>query len=160
MSERYTPAYALTVLSKSATIAYERMGMVVVTSIVWYFATLASVTAAGVVMWALPLAVVLVAPLSAAITYFGNLAVHREDAGFRELWRGYTRFWVRAVVLGAVNLAVVLILWIDIRAIMTAQAAWMRMLAGAWIYLGLFAGLLFMYAYPVMVAAISVGKVI
>ncbi len=151
MSERYTPAYALTVLSKSATIAYERMGMVVVTSIVWYFATLASVTAAGVVMWALPLAVVLVAPLSAAITYFGNLAVHREDAGFRELWRGYTRFWVRAVVLGAVNLAVVLILWIDIRAIMTAQAAWMRMLAGAWIYLGLFAGLLFMYAYPVMV---------
>jgi len=92
-----------------------------------------------------------VAPLSVAITYFGNLAVHREDAGLRELWRGYTKFWVRAVVLGAANLAVVIILWIDIRAIMTAQATWMRMLAGVWIYLGLFAGLLFMYAYPVMV---------
>ena len=122
MAERYTPAYALTVLGKSAAIAYERMGMVVVTSIVWYFATLASVTTAGVTMWALPLAVVLVAPISVAITYFGNLTVHREDAGLRELWRGYTKFWVRAVALGAVNLAVVLILWIDIRAIMTAQA--------------------------------------
>jgi L-ascorbate metabolism protein UlaG (beta-lactamase superfamily)/uncharacterized membrane protein YesL len=151
MAERYSPAQALAVLGRSATIAYERMGMVVITSIAWYFATLASATAAGITIWALPLAVVLVAPLSVAITYFGNLAVHREDAGFRELWRGYTKFWVRAVVLGAVNLAVVIILWIDIRAIMTAQATWMRMLAGAWIYLGLFAGLLFMYAYPVMV---------
>ena len=151
MAERYSPAQALAVLGKSATIAYERMGMVVITSIAWYFATLASATAAGVTMWALPLAVVLVAPLSVAITYFGNLAVHREDAGLRELWRGYTKFWVRAVVLGAVNLAVVIILWIDIRAIMTAQATWMRMLAGVWIYLSLFAGLLFMYAYPVMV---------
>jgi len=151
MAERYSPAQALTVLGKSAATAYERMGMVVITSIAWYFATLASVTAAGVTMWALPLAVVLVAPLSVAITYFGNLAVHREDAGLRELWRGYTKFWVRAVVLGAANLAVVIILWIDIRAIMTAQATWMRMLAGVWIYLGLFAGLLFMYAYPVMV---------
>ena len=151
MAERYSPAQALAVLGRSATIAYERMGMVVITSIAWYFATLASATAAGITIWALPLAVVLVAPLSVAITYFGNLAVHREDAGLRELWRGYTKFWVRAVVLGAVNLAVVIILWIDIRAIMTAQATWMRMLAGAWIYLGLFAGLLFMYAYPVMV---------
>jgi len=151
MAERYSPAQALAVLGRSATIAYERMGMVVITSIAWYFATLASATAAGITIWALPLAVVLVAPLSVAITYFGNLAVHREDAGFRELWRGYTKFWVRAVVLGAVNLAVVIILWIDIRAIMRAQATWMRMLAGAWIYLGLFAGLLFMYAYPVMV---------
>jgi L-ascorbate metabolism protein UlaG (beta-lactamase superfamily)/uncharacterized membrane protein YesL len=151
MAERYSPAQALAVLGRSATIAYERMGMVVITSIAWYFATLASATAAGITIWALPLAAVLVAPLSVAITYFGNLAVHREDAGFRELWRGYTKFWVRAVVLGAVNLAVVIILWIDIRAIMTAQATWMRMLAGAWIYLGLFAGLLFMYAYPVMV---------
>ena len=149
--ERYTPAQALTVIGKSAVIAYERMGMVVVTSIAWYFATLASATVAGVTMWALPPAVMLVAPLTVAITYFGNLAVHREDAGLRELWRGYTKFWVRGVVLGAVNLAVVLILWIDIRAIMTAQATWMRMLAGAWIYLGVFAGLLFMYAYPVMV---------
>ncbi len=151
MAERYSPAQALTVLGKSAATAYERMGMVVITSIAWYFATLASATTAGVTMWALPLAVVLVAPLSVAITYFGNLAVHREDAGLRELWRGYIKFWVRAVVLGAANLAVVIILWIDIRAIMTAQATWMRMLAGVWIYLGLFAGFLFMYAYPVMV---------
>ena len=87
--ERYTPAQAIAVLGRSAAIAYERMGMVVITSIAWYFATLASVTAAGATMWALPLAIVLVAPLSVAITYFGNLAVHREDAGLRELWRGY-----------------------------------------------------------------------
>ena len=149
--ERYTPAQAIAVLGRSAAIAYERMGMVVITSIAWYFATLASVTAAGATMWALPLAIVLVAPLSVAITYFGNLAVHREDAGLRELWRGYTTFWLRAAMLGAVNLAVVLILLIDIRAIMAAKTAWIRMLAGAWIYLGLFAGLVFMYAYPVMV---------
>ena len=151
MADRYSPAQALAAFGRSAAIVYERMGMVVITSIAWYFAMLASVTAAGVTIWALPLAVVLVAPLSVAITYFGNLAVHRDDAGLRELWRGYTKFWARAMVLGAVNLAVVLILWVDIRAIMTARATWIRMLAGAWIYLGLFAGLLFMYAYPVMV---------
>ena len=149
--ERYTPAQALAAFGRSAAIAYERMGMVVITSVAWYFATLASVTAAGVTIWALPLAVVLVAPLGVAVTYFGNLAVHREDAGLHELWRGYTKFWARAMALGAVNLAVVLILWVDIRAIMAARATWIRMLAGAWIYLGLFAGLLFMYAYPVMV---------
>ena len=151
MAERYSPAQALAVLGRSASIAYERMGMVVITSIAWYFAALAAATAAGVTVWAVPLAVVLVAPLSVAITYFGNLAVHREDAGLRELWRGYTKFWLRGVALGAVNLAVVFVLWVDIRAIMAANAAWIRMLAGAWIYLGLFAGLLFMYAYPVMV---------
>ena len=60
--ERYTPAQALTVIGKSAVIAYERMGMVVVTSIAWYFATLASATVAGVTMWALPPAVMLVPP--------------------------------------------------------------------------------------------------
>ena len=151
MVERYTPAQALAALGRSAAIAYERMGMVVLSSIVWYFATLASVTGSGISMWALPLAVVLVAPLSVAITYFGNLAVHREDAGLRELWRGYTRFWVRAVILGAVNLMVALVLLIDIRAIMLARVTWIRMLAGAWVYLGLFVGLLFMYAYPIMV---------
>lgn len=149
--ERYTPAQALAVFGRSAVMAYERMGMVVISSVAWYFAMLASVTVASATMWALPLAVVLVAPLGAAITYIGNLVVHREDAGIRELWRGYTKFWVRAVILGAVGLAVAFVLWIDIQAIMSARATWIRMLAGAWIYLSLFVGLLLMYSQPIMV---------
>ncbi len=149
--ERYTPAQALAVLSRSAVLAYERMGMVVASSVLWYFAILASATVAGSTMWAFPAAVLLVAPLGAAITYFGNLAVHREDAGLRELWRGYTKFWGRGVILGGISVAAALILWVDIRAIMAARAVWIRMLAGVWVYLSLFVGLLLMYAQPIMV---------
>jgi hypothetical protein len=87
--ERYSPVEAWNVLKKSFRLAYERLGMVVLMSVIWYFATFTTVFISGPTIWAIPIFAVVAAPLHMAIMYCGNLAAHREDAGLKELWQGY-----------------------------------------------------------------------
>lgn len=149
--ERYSPAEAWNVLKRSFVLTYERLGMVVLTSVLWYFVTFATVFVAGPTIWSIPLFAVVAAPLHMAIMYCGNLAVHREDARFKDLWEGYKRFWVRAALLGAIHSAVILILRIDIYVLLASDSNVMKFLSGVWVYLSIFVGLLFMYAYPIVV---------
>ncbi|HHY62330.1 MAG TPA: MBL fold metallo-hydrolase [Bacillota bacterium] len=149
--ERYSPVEAWNVLKKSFRLAYERLGMVVLMSVIWYFATFTTVFISGPTIWAIPIFAVVAAPLHMAIMYCGNLAAHREDAGLKELWQGYKKFWTRAALLGAIHSAVILILWIDIQVLLGTDSSLMRFLSGVWVYLSIFVGLLFMYAYPIIV---------
>ena len=149
--ERYSPAEAWNVLRRSLVRAYERLGMVVLMSVIWYFVTFATLFVAGPTIWSIPMFAAIAAPIHMAIIYCGNLAAHREDAGVKELWEGYKKFWLRAAVLGAMHSAVVLILWIDIQVLLATENTWMRFLSGVWVYLSIFVGLLFMYAYPIVV---------
>jgi uncharacterized membrane protein YesL len=126
--------------------------MVLVMSIAWYFpAMFAVILGLGLSPMSLPVFVAIVAPLTAAVTYAGNLAVHKEDAGPRDLLRGFGRFWLRAAMLGAVQSVVLVVLALDISLVFTVRATWVMMLSGIWVYLAIFIWSVCVYVYPLMV---------
>lgn len=138
-------------LGRSLVLAYERMGMAVMVSIIWFFAAASAAASVAAAPWLIPLAVLLVAPIHTAIAYWGNLVVHREDANFGHVVRGYLKFWVRAVILGAVHILCTFVCYMDLRFAFATDSVAFKMMSGVWVYVSLFAGLVFMYAYTLMV---------
>lgn len=137
-------------MGRSLALAYEKMGVVMLASIALYFAALATFFAVQFSVWGFGLVVVLVGPLWGGLMYVGNLLAHKEDAGLADFVRGYARFWLRSAAIAGLQVAVGIVLYVDIQAIMASKVEWLRYLAGVWAYLAIFAGLVFMYACGVM----------
>lgn len=98
-----------------------------------------------------PLAILLASPIHTAVAAWANFVVHRDDAGLKAVARAYRVFFVRSLQLGAVHAIVAFVCAADVYIAFTSQSTMLKTFAGLWVYGGLFAGAVFMYAYPVMV---------
>ncbi|MGI6145877.1 MAG: hypothetical protein GX183_00765 [Firmicutes bacterium] len=150
---RHSPALALRLLGRSLALAYEHLGMSLLVSVVWFFAaaTAASLAVLMPAMVALPLTILAVAPVQTAAAYWANLTVHQEDAGIIVLIQGLAKFFLRALLLGAMHGLAAFLCAASIYMALAAEPFGIKVLGGLWVYASVFVGLTFMYAYAVMV---------
>ncbi len=144
-------AQAARLFIRSLSLTYEHLGTSLVLSIAWFFAVATAVSFVSVTPVAAPLAILLASPVHAAAAAWANLVVHRDDAGLRAVARAYKAFFARSLLLGTMHAVAAFVCGVDVYIAFTGQSAALKLLAGVWVYGGLFVAAVFMYAYPVMV---------
>lgn len=149
------------IIRKGIRYAYEYLGMVIATSVLWFFVgflpillvTTLNIHAENplVLGGAMILTLGTFGPATAAIHAMMAKILSKEDVAVREFFTYFRRFFGRGVGLLVLNILILAILGCDFVFTTNHSSKIIRMFSGVWVYFFIFWALMSNYVFPFMV---------